>query len=111
MSTIASPRASLSVRSPPSSSRTSLDTASTAQTRPAGSLRRNRAALRDYYGLKSGAPADGGTGVQGESAEASELDREGFDAEAYVRDVLAREGLEGVLRVEAGLISGALLMC
>lgn len=36
----------------------------------------------------------------------SELDKEGFDAEKYVADVLAREGLEGVLRVEAGLISG-----
>lgn len=36
----------------------------------------------------------------------SELDREGFDAEMYVADVLGREGLEGVLRVEAGLLGG-----
>lgn len=36
----------------------------------------------------------------------SELDEEGFDAQGYVRGVLAREGLEGVLRIEAGLING-----
>lgn len=36
----------------------------------------------------------------------SELDAEGFDSEGYVREVLAREGLEGVLRIEAGLVNG-----
>ncbi len=36
----------------------------------------------------------------------SELDAEGFDAEAYVRGVLAGQGLEGVLKVEGGLING-----
>jgi len=41
----------------------------------------------------------------------SELDREGFDAGKYVADVLGREGLEGVLRVEAGLIGGELFYC
>ena len=30
----------------------------------------------------------------------------GFDAEAYVREVLGREGLEGVLRIEGGLVNG-----
>lgn len=45
---------------------------------------------------------------QHEDAEGkeSELDGEGFDAEAYVRGVLGREGLEGVLRVEGGLVNG-----
>lgn len=38
--------------------------------------------------------------------EESELDAEGFDAEAYVRGVLAGQGLEGVLKVEGGLING-----
>jgi hypothetical protein len=34
------------------------------------------------------------------------LDRVGFDAQAYVRDLLGREGLEGLLAVEAGLVTG-----
>lgn len=36
----------------------------------------------------------------------SELDAESFDAETYVREVLAGQDLQGVLRVEAGLING-----
>lgn len=46
--------------------------------------------------------------MQHEEAEVkeSELDIEGFDAEAYVKGVLAGQGLEGVLRVEGGLING-----
>ncbi|KAL8697692.1 MAG: hypothetical protein Q9224_002189, partial [Gallowayella concinna] len=35
----------------------------------------------------------------------SELDDPGFDAEAYVRDVLARESLQGLLKIESGLIN------
>lgn len=36
----------------------------------------------------------------------SELDREGFDAEGYVRGVLGREGIAGLLGVEGGLVAG-----
>ncbi|KAF2096807.1 hypothetical protein NA57DRAFT_58694 [Rhizodiscina lignyota] len=109
MSTIASPRQSSSLRSP-SSSRTSLELPQSQATRPQNQ-RRNRAALRDYYGLKA-------TVVDGEAPNVppsepvhkdigpvSELDRNGFDAAAYVKDVLAKEGLEGVLKVEGDLIS------
>jgi len=58
--------------------------------------------------LKNAAPADVASGMQHDDADVkeSELDRGGFDAEKYVREVLERESLEGVLRVEAGLISG-----
>lgn len=56
----------------------------------------------------SGLPAR--SAEEGEIKE-SELDREGFDAEKYVAEVLGREGLEGVLRVEAGLIGGELFYC
>jgi hypothetical protein len=35
----------------------------------------------------------------------SELDKVGFDPESYVQHLLSAEGLEGVLRVEAGLLS------
>lgn len=34
-----------------------------------------------------------------------EIDKPGFDAEQYVKDVLSREGLEGILRVEARLVN------
>ncbi|OCK81327.1 hypothetical protein K432DRAFT_295779 [Lepidopterella palustris CBS 459.81] len=103
MSTIASPRASTSIRSP-SSSRTSLEAPASRPT----TTRRNRAALRDYYGLKGAATATStadGTETEKEDAEGSELDKEGFDSAAYVKDVLAKQGLEGVLRVEGSLVS------
>lgn len=38
----------------------------------------------------------------------TELDAEGFDAVGYVRGVLARDGLEEILRVEGGLVNGML---
>lgn len=44
-----------------------------------------------------GAPADSQTAL-------SDLDRDGFDAGTYVRKLLEREGLEGVLKVENELV-------
>jgi len=35
----------------------------------------------------------------------SELDKPDFSAEEYVQELLAREGLQGILKVEAGLLS------
>lgn len=115
MSTIASPRPSSSIRSP-SSTRTSLDVpTSSSLARSSSKSRRNRdrSALRDYYNLKSPTapptshPAEG-LGIDSvkeeEAVETSELDKAGFDAEEYVRKTLEREGLEGVLRVESGLV-------
>jgi vacuolar protein sorting-associated protein 51 len=105
MSTIASPRPSISA----SSRRTST---STDNTHPPpvekGSLRRNRAALRDYYGLKNAAPSDArdtSTTVSLDVERESELDRPDFDTSKYVTDLLAKEGVDGVLKVEAGLAS------
>jgi hypothetical protein len=108
MSTIASPRASVSVRSP-SSTRTSLDSSRAPQ--PA---RRNRAALREFYGLKH-APKDTDTKISEESSRTelgpeedetlTELDAADFNAEAFVDSLLAKEGLQGVLKVEADLVS------
>ncbi|KAK0653811.1 Vacuolar protein sorting-associated protein 51-like protein [Lasiodiplodia hormozganensis] len=115
MSTIASPRPSSSIRSP-SSTRTSLEVpTSSSLARSSSKSRRNRdrSALRDYYNLKSPTsaptshPAEG-LGIDSvkeeEAVETSELDKAGFDAEEYVRKTLEREGLEGVLRVESGLV-------
>jgi hypothetical protein len=109
MSTIASPRASSSIRSP-SSTRNSFDSS----TRPPPNARRNRAALRDYYGIKNAQKeADAKiseestrTGLGPEEDETlTELDAADFDAEAFVDSLLAKEGLKGVLKVEADLIS------
>lgn len=125
MSTYSSPRpsiTSLSVASPtvtsPSPSATTTPSisraASPTRAHNPQTQRRNRTALRDYYNLKSAAPVDASNGAKseeghggdGKDSELSELDREGFDAEGYVKGVLREKGLEGVLRVEGGLVGG-----
>jgi hypothetical protein len=130
----ASPRPSLSLLSPPSS-RTSLDfspqppSTSRAATNP--SFRRNRTALRDYYGLKTPA-GDQSSTAGGDSRSSSidtahrdrvvsptaaaprafpvdsrldALDREGFDAGAYVRNLLEKDSLKALLRTENELVA------
>lgn len=124
MSTIVSPRPSISLSSRRNSNSstttiTSNTTNTTNKAAPGGSgtaaergaLRRNRAALRDYYNLKpvsDSSPAastpDVTTPVLDPTQE-SELDKPGFNTETYVSNLLASEGLEKVLRVEAGLVS------
>lgn len=107
MSTISSPRPSLGVRIP-SSARSSL---SIERGTPINS-RRNRAALRDYYKIKTNI-ADEGTHNpnqaiqdQGDAlVEASELDAPDFDAVDYVHTALSRSSLAEVLQAEAGLVS------
>lgn len=118
MSTIASPRASSSIRSP-SLTRTSIDSSSSH--RPQQPARRNRAALREFYGIKT-APKDATPDIRiseetatnqlgpEEDETLTELDASDFNAEAYVEGLLAREGLKGVLKVEADLISRTLLV-
>lgn len=119
MSTITSPHlSSTSLTTPNSSRRPSLDSQPQPRTQvpspafPSGALptqrRGNRAALRDYYNLKNAASGSNGA-PQGENSSTfreSELDAEGFDAEAYVKGVLEREGLEEVLRIEGRLVNG-----
>ena len=110
MSTIASPRPSTSIRSP-SSTRTSFD----ASARSGPAPRRNRAALRDYYGLKGTTAKDVEARISEESSRTelepdedealTELDDANFNADAYVNNVLATSGLSGVLKVEADLVS------
>ncbi|KAK3069060.1 hypothetical protein LTR53_012897 [Teratosphaeriaceae sp. CCFEE 6253] len=108
MSTIASPRPSISL----SSRRTSTSTdagrspsASRAPASAAGSLRRNRTALRDYYNIKNADAHDVPPTPTLDADQERELDRSDFDAHAYVQSLLASETLEGVLKVEAGLVS------
>ncbi|KAI0155086.1 Vps51/Vps67-domain-containing protein [Hypoxylon sp. FL1284] len=94
----------------PSSSSPNASTSSSAAAPP----RRNRAALREYYNLKKQTPAptppqvevtdpfgESGDGLQEHYSEvpASEMDRPGFDAEAYVRRALAESGMEELLRL------------
>lgn len=107
MSTIASPRPSIAL----SSRRTSVSTDATARSVSAsrlpaqGSARRNRVALRDYYGLKESQNESDSTLPPPEVEKESELDRDGFDAEQYVKDMLTKESLESILRTEASLVS------
>ncbi|KAI1770972.1 Vps51/Vps67-domain-containing protein [Hypoxylon cercidicola] len=73
--------------------------------------RRNRAALREYYNLKkqSAPPQVEVTDPFGESSgnphehysevPASEMDKESFDAEAFVKKALAENGMEELLRL------------
>ncbi|MCJ1358124.1 MAG: hypothetical protein MMC33_008122 [Icmadophila ericetorum] len=136
--TITSPRPSItSITSPSATSSRRTSTETITRSSQAGSpsrnssvpplqpqqRRTNRAALRDYYGLKaasSAAPTAAATaaaagdgsvkvgkehGADGEEVKESELDRDGFDAEAYVKEVLGREGLEGLMAIEGGLIN------
>lgn len=113
MSTIASPRISPRPSLSLSSRRGSASTDNTVTTTSAadrGSLRRNRAALRDYYNLQSAAQATSNsseppTPTTLDTAHDSELDKPGFSPESYVTHLLSSSGLEGVLRVEAGLVS------
>ncbi|CAK1359117.1 Vacuolar protein sorting-associated protein 51 [Cercospora beticola] len=109
---VASPRPSVSL----SSRRTSIDTTTSTTSKTAsqaaerGSLRRNRAALRDYYNLKTNSPS----GAQElftpatpslDPDQESELDKPGFEPEQYVQNLLTTEDLYGVLRIEASLVS------
>ena len=116
MSTIASPgQSTTSLSTDHSPRRPSFETTARSQaTSPARPARRNKNALRDYYGLKAAAaPADAtsSNGPQREAAEPAleiargEFDTPGFDPEAYVRDTLARESLQGLLKIESGLIN------
>lgn len=120
MSTIASPRpsiASLTTGSP--SHRPSFDALQSPRlfefpSSPllTGSQRRNRVALRDYYRLAKNpttSTSEASTPLQDDelvgAVPESELDAEGFDAEAYVKGILAKEGLEDLLRIERVLIN------
>lgn len=101
MATVTSPRPSN-----PSGSLTSTPTTSRT-TSPAPTRRQHRAALRDYYNLKAAVPNAAPSNPHPSEPEppSSELDTPDFDADAYVKSVLAGHGLEGVLRVEAGLVN------
>lgn len=116
MSTIASPRPSFALssrRGSASTDNTILSGTGKTNTSSAvdrATLRRNRTALRDYYNLKAGAdsqpqPQESVLSPSLDAEQESELDKPGFDPESYVQRLLAVEGLEGVLRVEAGLLS------
>nr|POE98262.1 vacuolar protein sorting-associated protein 51 like [Quercus suber] len=110
MSTIASPRPSIALSSRRDSASTDNTLRSASTSRPpasqtGSSIRRNRTALRDYYNLQSGGLVETQETPAPAVEQASELDRAEFEPEAYVQSLLAREGLEGVLRAQGGLVS------
>ncbi|KAI1642294.1 Vps51/Vps67-domain-containing protein [Daldinia loculata] len=75
--------------------------------------KRNRAALREYYNLKKQAAVtppqvevtdpfgetSGGPHEQYSEVPPSEIDREGFDVDAFVKKALAENGMEELLRL------------
>ncbi|KAK6085212.1 hypothetical protein SCUP515_01030 [Seiridium cupressi] len=122
MSTIASPREpprrmpSQSLITPTSSTRPSLDAPRSATSSPnpnhtptgtfPNPAKRNRAALREYYNLrnKNATPSVEVTDPLGEHHEASEvppsdMDKDGFDAEAFVKEKLDGTRMEELLRL------------
>ncbi|KAI0506355.1 Vps51/Vps67-domain-containing protein [Xylaria bambusicola] len=125
MSTIASPREPRrlnSLTTPTSSARPSLDSTrspvsspnpNSSLAAPNANPRRSRAALREYYNLRKGAGAGTATPPQVEVTDAtggsgllehsevppSEIDKEGFDADAFVKKALAENGMQDLLRL------------
>jgi hypothetical protein len=121
---------------PSSSRRTSFSTTSPSQSPSPARVppqRRNRAALRDYYGLKATTPlspsalgggdkglgigvddggADGKKAGEGDGeVKDGEMDREGFKAEEYVRRLLKEESLDGLMRVAGQVVQGKSRFC
>lgn len=90
--------------------RTSSVSSTTTQT---ASARRNRAALRDFYGLQNQKQQEqqGGNGTAESNAfheepYASHLDETAFNREEYVSHLLRTSDLAHILRTESALISG-----
>jgi hypothetical protein len=121
MSTIASPRDSSVngrrvpiIATPTSSSRPSLETPRSSEPSPnrAAQPRRNRAALREYYNLKRGQDEplinDAASEVSSihdfSEVQESEMDRAGFDAAAYIKQVLETQSLGELLRTYNGVL-------
>ena len=100
MSTIASPRPSITL----SSRRTSASTDTTTTTAPTHRRNRTNNALRDYYNLKS-ASTSSPPSLDPSSQPSSELDTPSFNPDTYVQALLAREDLAGVLKTEASLVA------
>jgi len=120
MSTITSPRdTSINGRrlplisTPTSSSRPSLEISRSSEQSPnrgapsQSQPRRNRAALREYYNLKSStatndddaaSEASSIPDISSSDVSESELDREGFDAAAYVKQVLETQSWGELLK-------------
>ncbi|KAI0862120.1 Vps51/Vps67-domain-containing protein [Xylaria cubensis] len=125
MSTIASPREPRRLNSlitPTSSTRPSLDSTrspvsspnpNASLSAPNANPRRNRAALREYYNIRKGAAAGTATPPQVEVTDPtgetgphehsevppSEMDKEGFNADAFVKKALAENGMQDLLRL------------
>ncbi|KAI2631230.1 Vps51/Vps67-domain-containing protein [Xylaria nigripes] len=130
MSTIASPREPRrpnSLTTPVSSTRPSIDsTRSPISPNPNSSVpapnpnpRRNRAALREYYNIRKSVTTGIATPPQVEITDtladaglhehsevpSSEMDKGGFDADAFVKKALAENGMQDLLRLYARVLS------
>ncbi|ELR09934.1 hypothetical protein VC83_07229 [Pseudogymnoascus destructans] len=124
MSTIACPRESSlprrqipQIHTPTGSSRASIDSPWIGSSSPnrGPAPRRNRAALREYYNIKSAEAESGKGDIDDASSEysindqsdvqESEMDQEGFDGEVYVKRVLETQNLQELLRTYNGVLT------
>ncbi|KAI1332454.1 Vps51/Vps67-domain-containing protein [Xylariaceae sp. FL0255] len=123
MSTIASPREPrrpAALPTPTSSNRPSMDSArsplaspnpsNTPLSIPNANPKRNRAALREYYNLRKNSAAGTATPPQVEVTDfageagtsevpSSEMDKQDFDSEVFVKKALAESGMQDLLRL------------
>lgn len=127
MSTITSPRETSippsrrlpQLGTPSSSARPSIDSPSRPSIRSQSASpsrnaapRRNRAALREYYNIKKeeqiaeDVRSESEFSVNDSDVVESELDRDGFDADAYVNRVLQEQSLEGLLGTYNRILTG-----
>ncbi|CAG9991429.1 unnamed protein product [Clonostachys byssicola] len=116
MSTIASPRDhSTSRRTPTSSNRPSLDshrsnvgspviTQGPTQPPPQPAKRANRAALREYYNLRSASSGPPKIELPDSEVPVSDIDAPNFDADRYVQKVMAESSLAELLSLYARVL-------
>lgn len=115
MSTIAPVRKVPTIATPPSSSRPSIDNGQIRSSTPSpnrGSYqpRRNRSALREYYNIKKeekpdDVSSDFSISFQSEVQE-GDMDRDGFDGEAYVKHALETQSLEELMKTYNQVLTG-----
>lgn len=70
------------------------------------SPRRNRSALRQFYGLQGGETKSEQEQQKAKEEEVGELDRDGFEAKVYVEKLIETAELKELLRAENELVTG-----
>ncbi|PFH63026.1 hypothetical protein XA68_10438 [Ophiocordyceps unilateralis] len=105
MSTIASPRdRPLPRRLPSTTTEANGSSSSSASPHAPPKARSNRAALREYYNLRS-SPVPQRIDLPDSEVPTGELDVDDFDAAAYVHEFASRAGIEDLLRLYTRVVA------